>query len=82
MPPCSVARAVITTPIPASATLHREQDETREGVEMADKSEEKQTWWRTLPGILTAITGLAIGLNRVGLLGDTSRPRRRLPQLR
>jgi hypothetical protein len=43
---------------------------------MADKSEEKQTWWRTLPGILiaitgllTAITGLAIGLNQVGLLG-------------
>ena len=41
---------------------------------MADDAEKKQSWWLTLPGILTAIgtfigaiTGLVAVLNQVGL---------------
>ena len=43
---------------------------------MAVNSSKKQSWWATLPGILTAITafitaitGLVVGLNQAGLFG-------------
>ena len=43
---------------------------------MSDNAEKKQSWWLTLPGLLTAMTGfigaitaLIIGLNQVGLFG-------------
>ena len=43
-----------------------------------EKSDEPRSWWSTLPGILTAgagfvtaITGLALGLNQAGFLGGT-----------
>jgi serine/threonine kinase PknH len=48
---------------------------------MADNSEEKQPWWRTLPAILaaitafiTAITGLVIGLHQAGVFGRQGSP--------
>ena len=44
---------------------------------MAEQPRGPQSWWLTLPGILTAsagvitaITGLLLGLNQAGLLGD------------
>ena len=44
---------------------------------MSDNAEKKQSWWLTLPGLLTAMTGfigaitaLIIGLNQVGLFGS------------
>jgi hypothetical protein len=48
----------------------------RDDNEMSDNAEKKQSWWLTLPGVLTAMTGfigaitaLIIGLNQVGLIG-------------
>ena len=45
---------------------------------MAEQPKGPQSWWLTLPGILTglggvivAITGLILGLNQAGLLGDS-----------
>ena len=48
---------------------------------MSDNAEKKQSWWLTLPGLLTAMTGfigaitaLIIGLNQVGLFGSHVSP--------
>ena len=69
-----IADSLIPTPTALVGEHHkRRRDERRRG-EMADDAEKKQSWWLTLPGILTAIgtfigaiTGLVAVLNQVGV---------------